>query len=284
MPRRSAARKRQMKATLDKRTKKRNLGVRSKNRKSVVPRGITTMPGQYCKIVETINLVDLQPNTNYLHTFQLNQFRRAHYMSAAFAFYRAAKVTYVYQPIYNTFTDVSGSSTVPYIYTLMNRQGDTNLPQSNMDVVLATGARPKRFNSNHVVSYKPNWTTPGMPTQTVASGGSGLTVSPFIQGSQTCYNWINKSSKGQKVYPPGAGGNDSGVLTGIPPDNSTFPGIAFVALGSACDGVAYLGHDAYIDQAKDLNPAACARVILTVEWEFKGPIWNNLIRQDIITL
>jgi len=250
-------------------------------RKTNVPRGITTSPNQMCRIVETIDGGTLGPNTSNLQAFQLNNFRRAHYMSAAFAFYRAAKVTYTYTPLFNTYQDLSGSSSVPSLYSLMNRQGDTNLPQSNLDVFIATGARPVKFNTPHKVSYKPNWTSPGMPM--LASVSGSIVVTQYIQGSQVCYNWINKSSKGQKVYPPGSGTNDSGLLTGPTADNSTFQNVTFIAPGSACDAVSYLGHDVYIEQKIDANPAPVAKVTVTVEWEFKGPIWNNLIRQEVVT-
>jgi len=271
--------------------RKRNLRKKTKktsskrgNKSTRVPRGITAAPGQMCRIVETINLDNINPNTNYLNTFQLNQFRRAHYMSAAFAFYKAAKVTYTYTPLFNTFQDVSGSSSAPNIFTLMNRQGDTNLPQSNIDVIAATGARPKRFVGVHKVSYVPNWTTPGLPVQTLGGSPPILQVSQYFMGSQVCYNWINKSSKGQKVYPPGSGSNDSGLLTQPPPDGTTFPGVSWVSSGSACDGVAYLGHDTFVQQAVDANPAPVAACTITVEWVFKGPVWNNLIRQEVITV
>ena len=255
--------------------------MKRNRRKTAVPRGITTSPNQMARVVETIDLGTITPNSSNLQSFQLTNFRRAHYMSAAFAFYRAAKCTYTYQPLFNVFQDLSGSSSLPNIYTLMNRQGDINLPQSAIDIFTATGSSPRKFNTPHKVSYKPNWTTPGMPTLTVSQGT--LLVSNFIQGSQTCYNWVNKSSKGQKMYPSGAGANDSGVLTTLGPDNTTFASTTFIAPNSACDAVAYLGHDVFVEQKFDTNPNPVARVTLTVEWEFKGPIWNNLIRQDIIT-
>jgi len=238
-----------------------------------VPRHVVSPLHQSCSIVETISGQVLAPNTVLNNYFNLTQFRRAHYMSAGFAFYRAKRVTYTYQPLFNTFEagEALGSTTVPYMYKLMNRQDDANLPNS-LYALQACGTRPIKFTSQVKVSYKPNWLLTG-PTAVLNS------ITPIQMGYTPTYVWIAKSSAGQTMFPSGSGTNRSGNLVNAAPNNAGTSTPLGTGQGFP-DLVNYVGHNTYFTQETAVEGSTIARVIITVEWEFKDPIWNSQITQS----
>ena len=85
---------------------------------------------QYSKVVESISIQDMEVNSPYQRTFSLNDFNRARYESVNWQFFKAAKVTYTYEPLYNTFQDGDNNSaqSAPYLYVKMNRTQDASVP------------------------------------------------------------------------------------------------------------------------------------------------------------
>lgn len=255
-------------------------------RKTNIPRGITTQQNQFCKVVETVTVEDVIPGVQAPACFNLMDFNRARFMAVGFQHYKAAKCTWTYEPLYNTYQDGgptgSGGDTIPYIYSAMNRTGDSVLP-TNLASFQAMGARPVKFNKKHVISYVPNWTTPGQ--QVLARNAVGQDPLIFSLGAQSCYNWIDSSSyRSQNNVPTTSGTPPVLNVTGqnFPVEN---PGLASqlqltagattLTARQASYAVLYQGHSAFFDQATSSGTQAIGRLTLTVEWHFKTPLWYN---------
>jgi len=260
-------------------------GGKRAGKKSRVPRGITATQQQFCKVTETVAFQDILPGVQAPDSFNLMAFTRARYMANGFQFYKAAKCTWTYYPLYNTFaTDAAvQGDTVPYIYTTMNRTGDSALP-NNLQAFQAMGAKPVKFIKKHVVSYVPNWVTPGLPVK--LTGSSGNTIE-LMMGSRPCYDWINNTSL-RAVLNSGIPAQNltSQLIPNTPQDLANHIGgaaaYALSAPTSACYEVIYNGHNTIFDQfvtSGELRPIG--RLTLTVEWHFKCPIWDSRISQNI---
>jgi hypothetical protein len=257
---------------------------KGKGRKLAVPRGITATQNQFCKVVETIAFQDVLPGVQPPDSFNLMEFSRARFMATGFQFYKAAKCTWTYYPLYNTFATDSAvtGDTVPYIYTAMNRTGDAVLPNT-LQAFQAMGAKPVKFVNKHIVSYRPNWVTPGLPIRLNGSSGNFVEV---VLGSRSCYDWID-SSPSRSINNSGAPPqNNTGQLSSVDPPTITadlnLPAFTVQPVNSACYSVMYHGHNAIFDQfvtTGDLKPIG--RLTLTVEWHFKSPIWNSRFTQGV---
>jgi len=268
--------------------RKRALRKRGKRggKKSSIPRGITTQQNQYCKVTETVAFQDILPGVQPINSFNLMDFTRARFMATGFRKYKAVKCVWSYEPLYNTFATESGTTgdTVPYIYTAMNRSGDTVEP-NNLAAFQAMGAKPIKFIKKHVVSYKPNWVTPGLPVKTLSNASSGG-QNEYTLGSRACYDWIDSSPQGSTnnvAGPPAQ--NRTGQLLPAEPgdfaDNVGFSGWTTKMINSACYSVMYNGHTAIFDQFVTVSDAQkIGRLTLTVEWHFKEPIWDSRITQN----
>jgi len=265
-----------------KRAPRRLRGKRS-GRKSVIPRGITTTQDQYCKVTETVAYQNVLPGVQSPNSFNLMEFSRARFMATGFQHYKAAKCTWQYVPLYNTYaTELAASGdTIPYIYTSMNRTGDSNNPNT-LAAFQAMGAKPVKFIKKHVVSYKPNWTTTGLPIRLEGSNGNYF---DYQLGSRPCYDWIDTSPwlSTNNVGSP-AQQTTGQVYPIVPPTLPTDVSVSsFTPLQpkSAAYSVMYHGHRAIFDQFLTAGDAApIGRLILTVEWHFKSPIWQANITQN----
>lgn len=250
-------------------------------RRSNIPRGITTQQNQYCKVVETVNIQDVLPGLQVNNSFNLMNFSRARYMAVGFQHYRAAKCTWTYEPLYNTYQDgAGGGDTIPYIYTTMNRTGDAILP-TNLASFQAMGAKPVKFNRKHVVSYVPNWTTPGQ--QVLAAAATGQSQGLYSLGAQACYNWIDSSSyrsQNNAVNAAGVTTEVTGQLISIqdpdlPANLQLSAGTTTTTARQASYNVIYNGHNCFFDQQNSGGTATIGRLTLTVEWHFKTPLWYS---------
>jgi len=264
--------------------RRRQMKKRNRRPRSRIPRNIAVPPGQQiCRVTETIAAQDMVVNTLYENHFSLVSFKRAHYLSAGFGFYRAKKVTWTYEPLFNTFQEQgSFAPSIPYMYSLMNRQNDANLPRT-LAGLQASGCIPRKFAAGKIkVVYRPNWTRAGLPALSLVNGVYEPTGN--VVGSEADYGWIPKSSNTQTMYPAGSGSNYTGLLVTVNPVQSSVPGGSLITGNSECDSVPYLGHTVYFDQANVPAGNSIARVTCTVEWEFKTPSWNPFLIQTNLTL
>jgi len=159
-------------------------------RKSRIPRQMPAIAGkgQYATCIETHDLGVLLSNAGQLNTFTLSQFPRAQQMAALFSWYKAVKVTYSYEPLYNTFQESVGAPIgKPYILTMMNRTQE--VLTANYPSLLRAGARPLTLTNKHVVTYRPNWCTPGLPAVD-ANFSTGDFINYTTMGLTKSFNWL----------------------------------------------------------------------------------------------
>lgn len=247
-------------------------------------RGITTTKNQMCKVTETIAIQDILPGVQPVSAFTLMEFSRARYLAVGFQHYKAAKCTYTYEPLFNTYADdAPGSDTIPYLYSAMNRTGDSAAP-NNLLALQSMGARPVKFNKKHVISYKPNWNTPGLTVNLTSLTNSDKTSVRL--GSKAEYGWIDASpfqSRNNVAGPPAQNttGELFSVLPADLPADISAPTYQADAQRSAAYDVVYNGHNVIFDQATRNELRPIGRLTLTVEWHFKTPVWLSNISQNL---
>jgi len=256
---------------------KRRMAKRKGNRKGRVSTHLNGRAPQFARIVETVNIQDARSNTLNTLGFCLNDFNRARFEANNWQFFKAAKVTWTYEPLYNTYQDTKADLALskPYLYTRMNRTQDKVVPYGLLGLQGA-GAMPRVMTKTIKQTYRPNWNIQGLSISTISQ-------SPYSQaalGARCEYGWINNSSFGQtqtadpNVRAPGAlNPSQTGAVLGVLGANT------INQIPSYC---LYNGHDFYIDQ-KHFDPdsaQAICRITMTVEWHFKGPVYNQRITQD----
>jgi len=264
---------------------RRKAGSKGKGRKGgkgKMPNTASSGRGQMAKIIETVEFTDLQPNVASASVFTLSQFPRAATLAGNFAFYKAAKVSWNYEPLYNTFQDTAAASSVPYLYTLMNRGQLNPFTVPTLKTLQACGARPVKLTSKTTIAYRPNWCSPGLLAVLKPDGTEPGPISSVIQqGVKQQYDWLATSGQevrsinGTTVEVP----NNAAPIT-VPLDGTdgslVVPPPANVIAGlTALNNVIYNGHFNIIDQQVDANPAPCARLTCTVVWLFKGAQFNQ---------
>lgn len=245
---------------------------------------------QNATVIETVQWPDVKMNDFNLYNFNLGQFQRAQLMSGLFRFYKASKVIWSVEPLYDTFQEGAGSCK-PYIYTMMNRDQSSEIvnfspkapggPQWAISALQAMGARPKQLDDKIIkYIYKPNWCSPGLLGQ-VNIGGQ---VTPVTMGLQKQYGWLattslvpganngvpnkNPLSLPSTTYTPGL---QTDTVVGeyvISPNSAVSPPV------NLTNSVVYNGHASYVDQAVPAfgpnSDVIVARVTCTVQWKFKG--------------
>lgn len=246
--------------------KKRKGGKKRLARKSRVPRGVRGMNdfGQMARIKETVAYIDVLPNTGYNFNFNISQYRRALQLAPNFKWYKPTKVEWSIEPLYNTFQDGNAGTeiTVPYLYMTMNRtQDSTGL---SLDDIQAMGAKPQKLVNRKVISYRPNWCSPGLNTYATQDVGGG--VNALIRftnmGLRANYDWV--ASPVQVNSPPDTALDPSYIVPSLP-INSGQDGMNAVNTSQ----VIYNGHTIWIEQLGSTQ--RCARVTATVHWAFKDP-------------
>jgi len=226
---------------------------------------------QYATITETASFVNLEPNVSVSYGFNLSQFRRASQLAPSFKWYKAAKVTWTLEPLYNTFQDGTTGNEVsaPYLYQLMNRTQDSRY--KTLIDYQACGVKPQKFTSKRVLAYTPNWCSPGLTTYTKSL--DGVFTGGTNQGLKAQYAYL--ACPDDSNMAPGIG---QGIVPLDPrlPDPTTNTGMYTINANQ----VEYSGHGIFIDQlvpTGDSQPVA--RVVCTVTWLFKDPNFSAFIRE-----
>jgi len=228
------------------------------NRRSRVPPAMATAgSGQYATIVESVDGPDLNSNTIYSNWITLARFSRASAMAAQFQFYRCKKIIYTYEPLYNTFIGDNDANTYskPYFYSVMNRiQDNQGVTYAQL---LQTGARAQAFTSKKVVSYTPNWCSPGLVSLSFAGDGSVNSV--VQQGLKMQKSWLASTAQSQSTP-------NQELL--FPPINDSTA--APTAAKISANAVIQNGHVHYIYQQEPGTAIPIAKLSITAVWEFKG--------------
>jgi len=216
--------------------------------------------GQMASIVETITgTASLVSGSAYAQIFNLALFPRAKSLASQFQFYKAARVTYTYEPLYNTFQEGGGGGgggpSKPYMYVQMNR---TQLLYAGADKaeLQASGARPMPFTTMKTISYTPNWCSSGV----ISTNGSNPVISVAQAGLQKEYTWLTCPTQDSL----GSANTTIDVIDNAINQTGTFSSTSFVVANKPV----YNGHIVFFDQASGSNDIA--RVTVTVHWLFKG--------------
>lgn len=244
--------------------------VRKLNRRRGRRPARTLVPKQIARISETIDFADLAPGINYNFNFNLSQFMRASTLAPSFKFYKATKVTWTIEPLYNTFQDGTAGTevTMPYMYFIMNRTQDNAL--LSLPDFQAMGCKPQKLISKKVIKYRPNWCSPGLALQVrqkdLQTGLFNYTATPSM-GLQTNYNWLQCPNA---FIPEPERASETNPYT----PNFAYNTVTqqFDSANNYANIVVYNGHSVIIDQGVTTGPSQpCAKLVCTVEWSFKDP-------------
>lgn len=232
-----------------------------RHRKLRVPRTMPAMAGknQMGTVIETLDKGTILANAGQLYTFTLGQFPRAYAMSTLFSFYKATKVIWTYEPLFNTFQEGAGAVGKPYIVLEMNRQQEVvNTGYRNL---ISAGGRPTPLASVKKITYKPNWCSPGLPMYQ-GNFSTGDISQLASTGLQKQFGWLaTPPTTPLGAFNPGTTDNPAA------PINDTTSGTIPVNINY--NNVTYNGHASHIFQDGALNNPIC-RVTCQVQWVFKG--------------
>jgi len=227
---------------------------------------------QTASIVETIGLLDLSGNHAHSFVFNLGDFPRASAIAPHFQWYKATKVTYSYEPLFNVFDEGAGQASKPYLYTVMNRTQNMSVNQSvNKQAFQCAGARPVALTSTKKITYVPNWCAGGLLAQRTTTLGNGQQVTDSEPvGLMARKDWLATPSAIPIIFNDGSAYDTSNPIIGNPnPVPTTTPWVNTPVLTNS---VLYNGHLTYIDQAlvgSEPSQPIC-RVTVQVVWKFKG--------------
>ena len=233
-----------------------------KNVKRRAPRHHAKKPSQMAKITEVVEFTDLNPNFVTNLNFNLSQFDRASQIAPSFKWYKAAKVTWYIEPLFNTFQEGSGAAaSIPYLYHTMNRTQDTT--GQNIADLQAMGASPRKMTSKMKFSYKPNWCAPSL----IMNQGNISANLVYTSGLTAAYGWLasfpqTTTSHGQSsIFNPAVV-----VVNPTPPGYTSTVGSPVVA-----NQTVYNGSSIFADQEYQgsTSVAPIARITCQVEWHFK---------------
>lgn len=249
-----------------------------RNRKSRVPRSLNPM-NQSATIVETIDVTGFIAQQVYPSAINLAQFPRSTLVAANFKWYKCVSIEYKYTPRYNTFqeqgTGSTNNSSVPYVYTIMNRTQDSLAPAvtplMGRQFMESMGAKPRTFTKAFTLRYKPNWCSPGLISLQSTSFLTGNTSNPnqnaytnLVQnGLKAEYGWINCPN----FVAPQTG------LSAINAFEAPINGPPGMVSGPASSIYpVYNGHYFYVQQRQQggVDPDVCDLQI-TAKWVFKHP-------------
>lgn len=223
----------------------------------------------YAQITETLELPNIDANATTTEYFHLGEFPRAFDLAKNFKFYRAKKVLWKYQPIYNIFGEGATGDTVPYIYTIMNRTQEIGNVYT-IDQIQEMGGIPQKFSAPKVLTYTPNWCTPGLQAykQTVVTVPEGPTkvISDIVsQGLTKHYGWLMTPVSDYSQMAP----SDIAI-------SSTMTNAQYLQEKVLPAQVLYNGHLVHVQQEIVGAVPEVGKVTCTVVWEFKGPKTEKL--------
>ena len=117
---------------------------------------VMSAPTDRATIIETQNAFPIYPNQSYESSFNINGFNRAETLAGQFRFYRAARVTYIFEPQFTNYQAGPNTTTpdVPFLYMVVNRN-DESQPFS-VEGLKRMGAMPIKFAKTITKSFKPN--------------------------------------------------------------------------------------------------------------------------------
>jgi len=230
------------------------------------PRASLNPMNDYASVTEVVEQADLLPNTVYNTAFRIDaitqnetavsqRFMRALAVASQYKFYRCSRVEYEYIPSYNTFQDGSGT-TVPYLYHVMNRTGETlpNAPYDNA-YLQRMGAMPIKLTKAIAKSYKPNTLCGTASTHDIVAG----TNPTGIPGGNIRWTFTPKYDEWQSTE-----------FLQETPEQGSAGGVTMTQVGYAPS--TYYGHYAYIKQDRDaVAEDPVCDLIVKVHWEFKDP-------------
>lgn len=239
-------------------------------------------PQQGAHIRESFEIQNIASNQDYGYVFCLAQFERAARIATNFKFYKPARVTWTYEPMFNTYQadSMAGTPGIPYLYSAMNRTQDNQVYV--VGDYLAQGAKPKKLAKIIKMSYVPNWCSPGLLTFQVSAN-----VPPPVGG--VVQNIVQVGSKAEYGYipcPTTFNTYSAGTTEGITPFQATtqFPNTGpnlpgFLGLGNTTAGIAtncvyFNGHKAFIEQLNKTSTIVC-KCTVTVDWVFKDPLYTQ---------
>jgi len=213
------------------------------------------------RIQETIEYNSMAPNRVQALTFTIGQFDRARALAPNFRWYKATRVTWTIEPQFNVYQATAGGSTVPYVYTIMNRTQDSSY--ITLSDVLTQGARPVKLTNAKMTSYRPNWCSPGLLIQNVVAtpGFGGMLNNVVVTGLKPEYGWLqspNIDNNANFITPL----QNSSAVVGQPANSS---------VANYASAVRYNGHQVYIDQQTNGVLTPTFRVTCKVTWVFKDP-------------
>lgn len=170
------------KSGLKKRRVFRRKGIRRPLGRRIRSSNAVTGGSNTCKVVETLPVQNIVPNTPYIISVGGITGLRAQSIAPNFGLYRIAKITFRHKPNYDTYTSTqaggNGALTVPTLYWKMNRFADAPAAFTAADLRVL-GAKPVRFDDKQVtVAYRPSILI------AQASGGS-------VSGSVKMTPWLN---------------------------------------------------------------------------------------------
>lgn len=237
-----------------------------------VPRSMKSAPQQFAKVIETIQVNDGLSGNPYGRQFALSQFPRACNIATNYKWYKATKVTWTYQPLFNTFQEnLTGPSVgKPQIYFSMNRSQDT--VYQTLSDFQAEGSQPQTLVKNKVITYKPNWCSPGLLTW-VKDGATGLVQFVRQSGLTVNYGWLASTPYNNyatnKITTPFA---DQYNQT---PGSAPPVGLPNIPVDVSPVNTLYNGHADYTFQENNPTIQNLYALTCTVEWSFKQPFFFN---------
>lgn len=170
--------------------------------------------------------------------------------------------------MFNTYQSAAGGqTTIPYVYTIMNRTQDK--PALLLNDLLAQGARPRKLTSIVKTTYKPNWCSPGLLSMNVQSGpGFGGYVQNITQnGLQPEFGWLSTPGT---YY---ASSTNFADLQSLATRVSSVTNTGNNQVTNAPALAIYNGHVLYIEQLNAPQVIAC-KITAKVTWVFKDPKYN----------
>jgi len=227
---------------------------------------------QMATITETIELSEMKANTPYALVFNLSQFERASTLAPSFRWYKAEKVTWTLESLYNTYQDGVGGDTIPYLYKIMDRT--QNSSGFYLNDLQASGVKPSKMIGTKTFTFKPNWCSGGLTTY-ARTPETGAIVALTALGLRAQYAYLATPDTVEVQQAPS-------FLVPIDPLNPINPGTGVNAINA--NNVCYNGMDMYIDQKGNLNDPYLARLRCTVTWMFKDPKFHSTIAPKAVEL
>lgn len=159
-----------------------------------------------------------QAYTGYSST--LANYPRAITIAEGYQLYRIKRITYKFSPLFDTFTNAS-SSTVPYLYWMIDRTQQMAGVLKNGAQFRQLGAKPIRFDDKTItISFRPNVLTGTLDSQPPP----GQNVNQFVQ---------------YKISPWLATRDQQTTLTGWNPDSTDHLGIVWLVENNGGENLPY---------------------------------------------